>query len=207
MCLSSIVQLRPATLQDADFLYRLHKAAMQHYVAQTWKWEEAWQQQHFRQHFDPSTCQIIVSQGQAVGVLAVVRDASAVYLHNIEVLPAYQGHGLGTYLISALLAEAHHSGRPLVLQVLKVNPARHLYARLGFTITKETATHYVMHAWPKGVAALGGRGQHVPDLGGGKASGEVGPVGKGSPSPYAWPNKGLQLTASSVRCAPASGSS
>jgi ribosomal protein S18 acetylase RimI-like enzyme len=157
MCLSSTVQLRPATVQDADFLYRLHKAAMQHYVAQTWGWDEAWQQQHFRRHFDPSTCQIIVSQGHAVGVLAVVRDASAVYLRTIEVLPAYQGRGLGTHLISALLAEAHHSGRPLVLQVLKVNPARHLYARLGFTITEETPTHYVMYAWPKGAAASGGR--------------------------------------------------
>jgi ribosomal protein S18 acetylase RimI-like enzyme len=172
MCLSSTVQLRPATGQDAYFLYRLHKAAMQPDVAQTRGWDEAWQQQHFRQHFDPSTCQIIVSHGQAVGVLAVGRDASAVYLHTIEVLPAYQGRGLGTHLISALLAEAHHSGRPLVLQVLKVNPARHLYARLGFTITEETATHYVMHAWPKGVAASGGRAQHVPDSGGEKHLGK-----------------------------------
>ena len=118
-----------------------------------------------------------------MGVLAVVRDASAVYLHNIEVLPAYQGHGLGTHLISALLAEAHHSGRPLALQVLKVNPARHLDARLGFTITEETPIHYVMAAWPKGAAASGGRGQHVPDVGGGEASEEVRPVDRSSPSP------------------------
>src|SRR5262245_61993783 len=145
---------------------------MQHYVTQTWGWDEVWQQQHFRQHFDPTICQIILSQGQAVGVLAVVRDASAVYLRNIEVLPPYQGQGLGTHLIRALLAEAHHSGRPLVFQVLKVNPARHLYARLGFTIKEETPTHYVMYAYPKGAVASGG----------GQASGDVPPVGKGGPS-------------------------
>ena len=120
--------------------------------------DEAWQQQHFYQHFDPSGCQVIVAEGHDVGVLSVVRHAEVVYLSNIAVLPIYQGRGIGTHLITALLDEAHRGGRRLALQVLKVNRARHLYARLGFTITGETATHYVMHALPKGTASSGGRG-------------------------------------------------
>ena len=33
---------------------------------------------------------------------------------------------------------------PVELQVLKVNPARRLYGRLGFQVTGETETHYLM---------------------------------------------------------------
>jgi ribosomal protein S18 acetylase RimI-like enzyme len=152
MSVLSTVQLRPARAADVDFLYRLHQAAMQNYVSQTWGWDEAWQQQHFYQHFEPSVCQIIVAEGHDVGVLSVARHAEVVYLRNIAVLPTYQGRGIGTHLITALLDEAHSGGKRLVLQVLKVNRARHLYARLGFTLTGETATHYVMHALPKGTA-------------------------------------------------------
>jgi ribosomal protein S18 acetylase RimI-like enzyme len=158
MSVLSTVQLRPAREADVDFLYHLHKAAMQDYVAQTWGWDEAWQQQYVYQHFDPSMCQIIVAEGHDVGVLSVVSDAEVVYLRNIAVLPTYQGRGIGTHLITALLDEADRSSKRLTLQVLKVNRARHLYARLGFTITGETATHYVMQAVPKGTAPAGGRG-------------------------------------------------
>jgi ribosomal protein S18 acetylase RimI-like enzyme len=139
------ITLRVATIDDADFLFRLHRTAMQTYVAQTWgAWDEAWQLQHFQQHFDLSACQIIMLHGQDIGVISVVRQVAGMFLSNIELLPAYQGRGIGTYLIEILLDEAHQKGVALSLQVLKVNLARRLYERLGFTISGETATHYLM---------------------------------------------------------------
>jgi len=47
------------------------------------------------------------------------------------------------------LEEARHTGQSVGLQVLKVNPARSLYERLGFLLTDETATYYLMRATPK----------------------------------------------------------
>lgn len=41
-------------------------------------------------------------------------------------------------------------GLPTRLQVLKVNPARSLYERLGFELVEETQTHYVMQFQPDG---------------------------------------------------------
>jgi len=144
------VALRAATTDDADFLYRLHRAAMQVYVAQTWgQWDEAWQAQHFRQHFGPLTCQIIVLHRQDIGVLCVVRRATEVFLGNLELLPTYQGQGIGTQLLKTLIDEAHQKRIPLTLQVLKVNPARRLYERLGFSISGETTTHFRMSITPK----------------------------------------------------------
>ena len=143
------VTLRAATKDDADFLYSLHRAAMQAYVAQTWgQWDEAWQSQYFQQHFDPSARQIIVLHGQDIGTFSVIRQVTDIFLNDIELLPAYQGHGIGTQLIQRLIDEARQTGASITLQVLKVNPARRLYERLGFSISGETPTHYQMSATP-----------------------------------------------------------
>jgi hypothetical protein len=64
------ISLRPGTPEDSDFLYDLHRAAMQQYVAQTWDWDEAWQRNYFQQHINPAECQIITFQGKDVGVLS-----------------------------------------------------------------------------------------------------------------------------------------
>jgi hypothetical protein len=44
---------------------------MQAYVVQTWgQWEdEAWQAQYFQQRYVPSACQVIVLDGQDIGVI------------------------------------------------------------------------------------------------------------------------------------------
>jgi len=139
------VTLRTATTKDGDFLYRLHRSAMQRYVIETWgQWDEAWQSQYFYQHFNPGACQIIVFHAEDIGVICVERRPTDIFLSSIEVLPAYQGQGIGTQLITALRDEARQRGVPLSLRVLKVNPARRLYERVGFVISGKTATHYLM---------------------------------------------------------------
>lgn len=56
------------------------------------------------------------------------------YLSRIEVHPSYQGHGIGTRLISALIDEATRKGQDLVLDVFTINHrAQALYQRLGMT--------------------------------------------------------------------------
>ena len=142
------VQLRPASAQDCDFLYQLHKATMQTYVAQTWGWDEEWQQAYFRQHFDPSVDQIVVFAGKDIGVLSVDKREREVRVAKIEILPEYQKQGIGTGLIDAVLEGAFREGLPVTLQVLKANPRIGWYERLGFRVVGETQTHYLMVAMP-----------------------------------------------------------
>ena len=120
------ISLRLGTSEDSDFLYDLHRAAMQQYVAQTWGWDEVWQWNYFQQHFNPAECQIITFEGKDVGVLSVRNRETEVLLKFIEVLLEYQNQGIGTAVIKSVLEQAHHTGQPVGLQVLKVNPARSL---------------------------------------------------------------------------------
>jgi GNAT superfamily N-acetyltransferase len=139
-----MITLRPAQQDDYKFLWELHRTAMQPYVAATWGWDEAWQADYFRAHVALPRCQIIRSAGVDVGVLVVEAQSDRVFLELIEILPAYQLAGIGTAVIRQILSQAMDQGLPVALRVLKVNPARVFYERLGFVVTEETATHYLM---------------------------------------------------------------
>ncbi len=140
--------LRQVTEADYAFLYSLHTTTMKEYVTQTWGWDETIQQTMFRDKFDPGRSHIVEVDGRAVGVLSVERRPGTLFLANLQILPEEQGRGLGTAIISTLLAQASGSGISVTLQVLKVNPARRLYERLGFVIVGETTTHYLMSVTP-----------------------------------------------------------
>ena len=132
---------RPATAEDAKFLYALNEAAMKEYVVKTWgAWEESFQREWFRNHFEPEITQIILLEGQPAGVLSLVEKEDRLELRNIQVHPDHQRRGIGTTILQSILGR----GKPVELQVVKVNSARQLYERLGFRATGETETHTLM---------------------------------------------------------------
>jgi RimJ/RimL family protein N-acetyltransferase len=158
MCQPATMQisLRPATDEDYDFLWWLHCATLRSYVEQTWGWDEHWQAEYFRDRFDPTTLEIIESDGAPIGCISVERredcpstgSGPCIFLGLIEVAPDHQNRGIGTKLIRALLDEADRRSVPVELRVIKANhPARRLYERLGFAVVGETETHYLMR-WP-----------------------------------------------------------
>jgi ribosomal protein S18 acetylase RimI-like enzyme len=133
------VALRPAGPADSEFCYRLHRAAMGEYVTALYGWDEQLQRGHQDRAFKPGRWQIITADGADVGMIDVERRPAEIYLGRIEILPAWQGRGIGTRLISALIAEAHGLGQELTLEVFAVNRrAKALYRRLGL---RETAVH------------------------------------------------------------------
>jgi ribosomal protein S18 acetylase RimI-like enzyme len=126
------VALRPAAPADAEFCFGLHEAAMGGYITAIWGWDEQVQRDFHARGFRPDRWQIITVDGADAGMLDVEYQPDAVYLSRIELLPGYQGRGVGTGLIRTLIAAAHRRGQPLELDVLAVNQrAQALYRRLG----------------------------------------------------------------------------
>ncbi|MEU6408618.1 GNAT family N-acetyltransferase [Microbispora sp. NPDC046933] len=135
----TVIGLRPATQADSEFCFRLHEAALGEYVAAIWGWDEQDQRDHHARVFDPGNTRIVTADGVDVGMLSVDYHPTEIYLGRIEIDPAYQGRGIGTRLITALLDEARRRGQDLLLDVLTVNRRAHaLYRRLGL---KEVARH------------------------------------------------------------------
>jgi ribosomal protein S18 acetylase RimI-like enzyme len=142
------VTLRAATMGDKDFLWRLHRETMRQYVDQTWGWDDDWQRQRFDENFNPDLLQIIECGQKPAGYIAVEWRDDGLLLGAIEIAPEFQNRGIGTQLILELFRECDRRRRPMRLSVLKVNPARRLYERLGFLCVEETATHYIMRRLP-----------------------------------------------------------
>jgi ribosomal protein S18 acetylase RimI-like enzyme len=129
---------RQASNADFDFLYDLHVAAMRRYVERLWGWEEAWQLEYFSRKFDAQKRKIILIDGQDAGVLVVEQKDNQIYIALIEILPRFQGRGVGTAIITNLCNQARERNQPVTLHVLKSNvPARRLYERLGFVVAGE----------------------------------------------------------------------
>lgn len=146
--MGSKIRLRPATEQDYEFVYHVLKTTMQAYVDQAWGWDEEWQRTYFSMRFTPSEDRIIVLEGQDIGVISIQRRPDGIFMSKIYILPPFQGRGIGTQLIRSVLDDAFEQGLPVTLRVLKVNPARKLYERLGFKIIEEAESRYDMRADP-----------------------------------------------------------
>lgn len=127
--------VRPATEADYDFLYDLHRQAFYTYVDQTWGWDEVTQQFMFRAEYAAVPRQVVLLDGEAIGSIAIEDQGEALFLDYIAILPAFQGRGVGTALVQWLVEEAQRRLLPVRLHVLKVDPARVLYERLGFVVT------------------------------------------------------------------------
>ena len=87
------------------------------------------------------TC-VIEIYGERAGRLRLVQDEDRAELAGLQLLPAHQGKGIGTYLIEQFLVEARRAGLTPRVSVEKDNPdARRLYERLGFVPVGDTERH------------------------------------------------------------------
>lgn len=136
---------RPATDQDMELIFAILRATLGKYVEQTWGvWDETVQRQRFDQVTRVEDHFILQLAGQDVGCLCYRESETEVRLARIFILPQYQNRGFGTQIMRDLMVRADRKGLPIRLSVLRVNPARLLYERLGFSVVAESETHYTM---------------------------------------------------------------
>ena len=90
--------------------------------------------------------EIVEMDGVPIGLWKVVRTPTEWKLSQVQLLPSHQGAGIGSSLVHSLIVEARAGGVPLILNVLRANPARRLYERLGFRVIGETQhTFHMRH--------------------------------------------------------------
>jgi ribosomal protein S18 acetylase RimI-like enzyme len=128
--------LRRASAADRDFLYNLHRTAMRDVIEKTWGWDETWQRKDFERRLVSYEVSIIQSDDRAVGSLWLEWKPDSLYIHEIQVLPEFQGKGLGSAVVQHVIELATSRTLPVALSIVPANPhARNLYERLGFEVT------------------------------------------------------------------------
>jgi ribosomal protein S18 acetylase RimI-like enzyme len=133
----SETQLRSATQEDVPFLLELRRETMHpHVLASGLVPSEEHDARRVLFRFD--CAQIIMLAGEPVGLLKLLREGTDWYLSEVQLKPSLQKQGLGTQLVQSVITDAQLAGASVRLDVLKSNPARRLYQRLGFTVISET---------------------------------------------------------------------
>lgn len=141
----SDIQLRGATEDDAEFIYRLIETTMRIYVEKIWgRFNEEYNRKHVAETIEGKWYSIIQYTQQDIGALVVLRYPTHIDLQQIFVLPSHQNRGIGTCLIRELAREARQANQPLRLRVLTSNPAKKLYEREGFKVASVTPERIYM---------------------------------------------------------------
>jgi len=133
---SDPLSFRQALEADVPFLLALRERTMAgHQLASGVEPSEAERERRVRARFD--CAQIILLAGEPVGLLKVIKDGSQWELMQIQLVPERQRAGLGARIVQSVISDARRAGASLTLRVLRANPARQLYERLGFVVVSE----------------------------------------------------------------------
>ena len=130
---------------DFDFGKLVHHSVYRDVVTRQFgAWDEAIQDGFFKEGWVRAPHKIILVDGKPAGVCSTVTNPDHVFFSELQILPEYQGQGLGTKIMQEQMQYAKSLDVPLRLQVLRENKAQKLYFRLGFKITETTDIHVKM---------------------------------------------------------------
>ncbi|MCX6205013.1 MAG: GNAT family N-acetyltransferase [Bacteroidetes bacterium] len=132
---------------DQPFLEQVYYSTREEDLKQT-NWSEQQKQQFiimqfmaqksdYERKFPNALQQLIYYKNQAAGRLYTNEMENNIHIIDIALLPQYRNKGIGQSLLKQLIVKAKEQQKTISLQVIKTNPAKHLYTRLGFLSIKE----------------------------------------------------------------------
>lgn len=137
--------LRDAEMKDLEFILKLRRMTLKPFIEQIWGWDEKYQTEEFQHNFAPERNQIIVFQGNDIGVLELLEDHHKMNIIELEILPEYQGKGIGSDILRNILAAGESKKKSVNVGCFKNNEyAMQLYCYLGFKYSSETPTHILL---------------------------------------------------------------
>lgn len=155
--------LRPAGPEDRELLFSAYASTREEELRRV-PWapgqKEAFlrqqfeaQDQYYREQYPGAAFQVIEASGVAAGRLYVARWPREIRIMDIALLPAHRGKGLGTAILTDLLAEGDAANKTVSIHVERQNPALGLYERLGFKLAVDRGVYLFLE---RRAAAAGG---------------------------------------------------
>jgi ribosomal protein S18 acetylase RimI-like enzyme len=152
------ISYRPFTTEDLPFVAELYASTRRWEVALTgWPLEtqEAFlaqqheaQHSHYSIHYADGEWLIVEREGEAIGRLYLHEDREELRIVDISLISSCRALGFGGAILRDILEDAHFRGKAVSIHVEKNNPARRLYARLGFEVVADDGVYDLMRAEP-----------------------------------------------------------
>ncbi len=111
------------------------------------------QRQHYRAHYPGAEFLVVREAGEPIGRIYLHARTREIRLMDIVLLPSVRGRGLGSRMLTALIAEARREQQTITLHVEPNNPARQWYERQGFVLIEDRGI-YLFLGWQPPEPAL-----------------------------------------------------
>lgn len=137
------ISFRKASFLDIDFLVSLRKHSMTEHLERAGIIMSD-EQHHARvlEHFEDSN--IIMLNQLSIGVIKLGDLAESLHIRQFQLLPNYQGRGIGRKVLTVTEKKARERKKAVTLAVLLENPAKKLYDSYGFKILRQDELQYYM---------------------------------------------------------------
>jgi GNAT superfamily N-acetyltransferase len=156
MTADNAITLRHALPSDRAFLVALYASTRAEEFAHL-GWPVEMEHTFMKMQFDAqrgdyerrhpgALCQIVEQRRCPIGRLWVAQDARSLTVLDISMVADMRGQGIGSACLGRVLRRAEAAGLDVELQVVRGNPAQHLYERLGFRVVAEGGVRLAM-AW------------------------------------------------------------
>lgn len=142
------IGFRKVKHEDIDFLLILRKKSMSAHLARAKiKLTNEQHLERIKEHYYDS--HIILRDRKPIGVLklgviAVNGATKSLHIRQLQILPEFQGEGVGSKILAVVKKKALQLQLPITLNVLLNNPARGLYLRHGFQIEGKNKLEFQM---------------------------------------------------------------
>ena len=149
----SPIALERATEGDLDFVYRLHKVTTRDRVEAIRGWDSEDEHADMAHHFTPGFDNIITVNGERAGIFRTVPlEDNSILIDRFEILPEFQGVGVGRTILSEFLKE--HADELIRAEIPKKSSVQErsaveLFRRLGFEVYSESDQLYQLIKSPK----------------------------------------------------------
>ena len=141
------LSFRPGLAADFAYCERLYFANMER-INRELNLDHTTQVASFRRQWNANETRIIMLEGADIGWLQSATREGIFFLAQLFIDAAYQKRGIGTEVMHRLIGEATARKEAMTLGVVKINPAKRLYDRLGFRVTHEDHRKFYMRREP-----------------------------------------------------------
>ena len=119
---------------EADFepLLAMRIDVMREHLERVFRYKPSRARRIFREHFDEPGMRLILLDGERVGCVGFRRHAQEIRIDSFYLDRRLHNSGLGTKILTVLLAEADAARLPVRLEVLAGSKADRFYLRPGF---------------------------------------------------------------------------
>lgn len=124
--------LESVTADDFEELAAIRVEAMRESLERLGRFDVNRARERLRATFEPALTWTIVRGGMRIGFYALRPASDGWHLDHLYIRPAFQGRGIGAWLMARVLAEAERAGQALKVTALRESASNRFYQRHGF---------------------------------------------------------------------------